>query len=54
MQRHTRSHLRRSENVEKNDENQDTQSHENVINPLDFEHTERGLKMYGSAKFTHI
>ena len=40
MQRHTRSHLRRSENVEKNDENQETQSQENVINPLDFEHKE--------------
>ena len=54
MQRHTRTHLRQSENVEKSDENQETQSIEIAKNPINFEHTEGGLKMYGSARFTHI
>ena len=54
MQRHTGSHLRRSGNVEKSDENQETQSIEIAKNPLNFEHAEGGLNMFGSAKFTHI
>ena len=53
MQRHTRPHLRRSENIEKSNENQETQSQENVKNPLNFEHTEGGLILFVSAKFTH-
>ena len=54
MQRHTRTHLRQSGNVEKSDENQETQSQENFQNPLNFEHTEGGLNMFVSASFTHI
>ena len=41
-------------NVEKSDKNQETQSQENAKNPLYFKHTEGGLKMYGSARFTDI
>ena len=54
MQRHTRPHLRQRENVEKSDENQETRSQEYVKDTLNFKHTEGGLKLYGSAKFTHI
>ena len=54
LHRHTKPHLRRSENIKKSNENQETQSQENAKDPLNFEHTEGGLKIYGSAKFTHI
>ena len=54
MQRHTRTHLRLSGNVEKSDENRVMQSIEITENPLNFEHSEWGLNMLGSAKFTHI
>ena len=54
MQRHTRTHLRQSGNVEKSDENQETQSTVIAKNPLNFEHAEGGVNMCSSASFTHI
>ena len=54
MQRHTRTHLRRSGNVEKSDENRVTQSIEIAETPLNFEHEEGVLNMCASASFTHI
>ena len=54
MLRHSRTHLRRSENVEKSNENQETQSVVFDKNPLNFEHAEGGLNMCASASFTHI
>ena len=54
MPRHSRAHLRRSGNVEKSDENQETQSIEIVKNSLNFEHAEWGLNLFASASFTHI
>ena len=53
-QRHTSTHLRQSGNVEKNDENQETQSIEIAKNSFNFQHAEGGLNMRASASFTHI
>ena len=54
MPRHTRTHLRQSGNVEKSNENQETQSIEIAKNPLNYEHAEGGLNVCASASFTHI
>ena len=51
---HTRTHLRRSENVEKSKENEKTQSIEVAKNSLNFEQEEGGLNMCASASFTRI
>ena len=51
---HIRTHLGRSGNVGKRDENQETQSIEIAKNPLNYEHAEGGLNMCASASFTHI
>ena len=54
MPRHSRTHLRQSGNVEKSDENQETQSIDIAKNSLNFQHAEGGLRMRASASFTHI
>ena len=53
-QRHPRTHLRRSVNAEKSDENQETQSIEIAETPVNFKHAEGVLIMCASASFTHI
>ena len=54
MQRHTRTHLRQSGNVEKSNENQETQTIEIAETPVNFKHAEGVLIMCASASFTHI
>ena len=54
MQRHTRSHLRRSGNVEKSDGNQEMQSIEIAKYPLNFEHADEGPNLFASAMFTRL
>ena len=51
---HAKGHLRSTGNYEKSDEKQKTQSQINAKNTLNIEHTEEGLNMYVSARFTHI
>ena len=53
-QKYPKTHLRRSGNVEKSDENQETQTIEIAVTPLNFEHAEGVLNMCASASFTHI
>ena len=49
MQRRTTTHLRQSGNVEKSDENKETQPIEIGKNPLNFKHAEGGVNMCASS-----